>query len=184
LFAIALYITGADIGVVGFERLDDVAHGEVHRREPIGPGRHVILPDIAADGVHFGDAGRRTQLRADHPILQGAEVFRRPRRSVGFARAGLGLDHIHEDFAETRGDRAHFRLDTGGQLRARALQPFVDQLAGKIDVGAVLEDGRHLTEAVARDGARVLEPRQAGDRRLHGEGDPLFGFERRKTWRL
>ncbi len=54
-----------------------------------------------------------------------------------------------------------------------------DELAGEIDVGAVLEDDRHLAEAVARQRAGVVELRQAAHRGLDREGDALLGLERR-----
>ncbi len=41
-------------------------------------------------------------------------------------------------------------FDTGRQLLPHFLDALVDELAGEIDVGAVLEDDGHLRQAVAR----------------------------------
>ena len=62
---------------------------------------------------------------------------------------------------------------------SRLLQALVDELAREVDVGAVLEDDRHLGEPVARERARVLEARQPAHRGLDRERDALLDFERR-----
>ena len=69
----------------------------------------MILPLEAADGVDLGDAGRVAQLRPDHPVLQGAQVFGRVGLAVGTTCTRLGLDRVHEDFAQTRRDGAKLR---------------------------------------------------------------------------
>ena len=85
---------------------------------------------VAAPGVDLGDARHRAQLRLDDPVVDRAQLGER------LPCAG---DDVVEDLAQARGDRAHLRpLDAGGQLDA--LQPLVDDLAGEVDVGAVLED--------------------------------------------
>ena len=102
----------------------------------------------------------------------------------GFFAPGFGVDGAHEDLAEAGGDRPHRGLDAGRQLLARLLEALVDELAGEVDVRAVLEDDRDLRQAVARERARVVESRQAGHRGLDREGDALLDFERRVAGRL
>ena len=58
------------------------------------------------------------------------------------------------------------------------------ELAREVDVGSVLENHGHLREAVAGEGARVVEIWQAGHRSLHGVGDALLGLQWRETRRL
>src|SRR3546814_11060310 len=93
----------------------------------------MILPLIAADAVDLGDARCVAELGADHPVLQRPQVFGRIGLAIRLARIRPGLQRIHEDFAETGGDRPHFRHDTLGELIARGLEPLVDELAGSAE---------------------------------------------------
>ena len=144
----------------------------------------MILAGIAANRIDLGHPGDRPHLRTHHPVVQGPQVGRRPCRAVGLLRTRLGLDRIHEDFAEPGRDRAHLRLDAGGKLRLDRLKAFVDQLPREIGVGAVLEHNGHLAKAVAGDRAGVVQPRYPGDGGLYGESDTLFGLERRIAFGL
>jgi len=126
LLAVSLDITGADIGVVRFERVDDIAHREMRRRKTVWPWRYMILTDITADRVDFSNARRRAQLRTNDPVLQRAQIFRRPFQTVRLSRAGLCFDDIHEDFAETGCNRPHFRFDAFRKLTARRLQALIN----------------------------------------------------------
>ena len=80
------------------------------------------------------------------------------RRSVGSqgrpcssVAPGSRLDGEHEDLAEARRDRPERGLEALGQPRHRLAQALVHELAREVDVGAVLEDDRHLREPVARE---------------------------------
>ena len=134
---------------------------------------------VAADRVDLDDARHGAKLRPDDPVLDGPEVG----RGVGLAGrllcAGLGLDGIHVDLAQAGRDRAHRRLGAGRQLVLGLLDALVDELAGEVDVGAVLEDDRHLAEAIARQRAGVFQPRQAAHRGLERKGDALLDLQRR-----
>src|SRR5262245_48753750 len=63
----------------------------------------------------------------------------------------------HVDLAEPRRDCPHSRLSTGVQVFAPLAQALVDLLPGEVDVDMIAKHGGHLREAVAGDGARVLE---------------------------
>ena len=181
LFAIAFDVAGTDVGVVPVQGLHHLGHGHAVGDQTVRPRGDVILPLEAADGVHVGDARRVAQLRTDDPVLKRAQVLGRVEFAVRSARARFGLDREHEDFAEPGGDGTEFRRQTVGKLTPRGLKPFVDQLAREIDVSAVLEDDRHLTQSVAGDRAGVLQPRHACDGGLDREGDPLFRLQRREA---
>ena len=75
LFAIALDIACAEIGVVRLQRRDHISQRQAQSGEAIRPRRDVILPHKAADRVDLGDAFGSAQLRPDHPVLQRAQVF-------------------------------------------------------------------------------------------------------------
>ncbi len=137
------------------------------------------LPLKAADGVDLGDARRGAQLRPDHPVLQGAQVRGRVRGAVGLASVGLGLHGVHENLAQPGGDGAHFRVQPFGQLGRDLLQALSDLLAGKVQVGAVLEHDSDLGEPITRQRAAVVQLGQAGHGRFNGKGHPLLGLQRR-----
>ena len=53
-------------------------------------------------------------------------------------------------------------------------QAFINLIAGEIDIDMIVEDGRHLREAIARKGARVLKPGDSGKRGFDGKGHLPF----------
>ena len=132
-----------------------------------------------ADGVDLGDPAEIAQLRTHHPVLEFAQVRRRPLLAVGTPCPWLGLDGVHEDLAEARRDRPHRGLDSGRQLRAHLLDALVDELPREIDIDTILEDDRHLREPVTGDRAGATQPGQACHGGLHRERDALLGLERR-----
>ena len=85
---------------------------------------------------------------------------------------------VEEDLAEASSDRPHFGLDAVWQLRRRLLQPLVDEIAGEVDVGAVLEHDRYLRKPVTGQGSRVLDVWQPRYRRFHEIRDALLYLER------
>ena len=179
LLAVALDVACADVGVVRHQGRHDVAEGESVGDQPRRIGQHMELPLVAADRVDLDDAGHGAKLRLDDPVLDGAQVG----RAVGLAGrlpgVGPGLDGVHVDLAQARRDRAHRGMQARRQLVLGLLDALVDELAGEVDVGAVLEHHGHLAEAVTRQRARVVELRQAAHRRFHRKGDALLDFQRR-----
>ena len=77
LLAVPLDVSRADICVVGCERRHDIAKRQLVRHQPGRIGKHVKLLLVAADGVDLDDAGHRSQLRLDDPVLNGPQVRRR-----------------------------------------------------------------------------------------------------------
>ncbi len=164
----------------------------------------MILLDVAADGIHSGDAGHGFQLGPDDPILHRSQI----RRAFDFGREALGIgcqidavglptgaadrsarlrrlvaDRPHVDFAEAGRHRAHFGLRSPRQARAKLEKALTDLLAREVDIGAVAEHGRHLGKPVARERARVVQPGDAGERRLDGERDLFLDFGGRQGGR-
>ena len=183
LLTAALDVAGADAGVVALERDHHVVEREAVRHELGGVGRDLEILRVAADGVDLGDAGHGAQLRLDDPVLDFAQVGRRVGRAVGLLGAGLGAHRPHVDLAQAGGNGPQGRGDARRQALGGLLHALVDELAREVDVGAFLEDHRHLRQAVARDRARLLQPRQPGHRRLHRVGDALLDLERRVAGR-
>ncbi|MCY1237717.1 hypothetical protein D9M72_504260 [compost metagenome] len=134
---------------------------------------------MAADGIDLGHPRHVAQLRADHPVLDLAQVGQRVGRAVGLARVGLGFHGPQVDLAEAGRDRTHRRRDAGRQPVARFLDALVDQLAREMDIGAFAEDHRDLRQAVARQRAGLLQPGQARHHGLDRIGDALLGLQRR-----
>ena len=50
-----------------------------------------------ADGIDLRHTPKVTQLRTHDPVLEFAQIRRRPLLAVGTPSAWLGLDGVHED---------------------------------------------------------------------------------------
>eukprot|EP01022_Parablepharisma_sp_SALTPOND_P027440 TRINITY_DN665_c0_g9_i1.p1 TRINITY_DN665_c0_g9~~TRINITY_DN665_c0_g9_i1.p1 ORF type:complete len:1867 (+),score=739.92 TRINITY_DN665_c0_g9_i1:18974-24574(+) len=179
LLAASLDVAGADIAVIFFQRLDDAVHGHAVGGQPLGGRRHQEFARVATDGVDLGHARHQAQLRLDDPVLDLAQVAGVIGCAIGFAGVLAGFHGPQVDLAQAGGDRSHGRIDATRQLAPGLLQAFVDQLAGEVDVGAILEDHRHLRQAVARQRADLFQLGQARHGRLQRIADALLGFLRR-----
>ena len=159
LFAAALDIAGADVGVVALQRRDQIVEGQVVSGQALGVWRNLIFLGEAADGIDLGHAWHVAQLRFDDPVLDHPQVGGGVRRTVLFAHTVLGFDGPQENFPKASGNRPHGGFDAVRQLLTGHLQAFVDQLAGEEQVGAVLENHRDLGQTGTRQRSRLLQAR-------------------------
>ncbi len=200
----ALDVIGAARRIIGFDRRNELRDrkteaGELHRI-----GLDPVLLDVAADGVGAGDTRDALHLRADDPVLDGAQVDE-PGEIVGEAfafgrqigavalpsgravapRRGrrIVVDRPPIDLAEPGRDRPHLHVDAGGQAAFGVGEAFGHLLAREINVGAVREYGGDLGKAVARERPRLLKPRRAGKRDLDRKRHLLLDFDRRQRRR-
>jgi hypothetical protein len=75
------------------------------------------------------------------------------------------------------------RFDPGRKLVLDLLDPFVDQLSGEVDVGAILEDDGDLAHAISRLRSSAVEMRKPAHGGLDRKRDALFDFQRRVAQR-
>ena len=129
---------------------------------------------LAAQAVDVGDAGDGAQLRADHPVEQGAFLGQRQ----------VALDGEHEHFAERRRDRRHAAGGAGRQVALCGGQAFADLLAGPVDIGAVLEIDGDVGQRVFGGRAQQALVRDAEHFLLDRHGEAGFDFLRRHAGRL
>jgi len=179
LLAALFDVARAHVAVVAVQRRHDVLQGDAQRSQTRGDRRNLVFLGIAADRVDFRHTRNVAQLRLDDPVLNLAQIGGRVGRAVGLLRTVLGLDRPQVNLAQAGGDRPQRGRDAGRQLVACFLDALIDQLAREVDVGAVLEDDGHLRQAIARQGAGLL---QVGQARHHGFNrvcHPLLGFQRR-----
>ena len=182
MFAAALNIAGADVIVVLLYSLDDAIHCQAIGRQLLSRRSDQVFLGIATDGVDFGDARNQAQLGLDDPILDLSQVRGRIGRSVRLSCVVLGLNRPQVDFAKTRRYRPHSRVDPSRKLASCLLNAFVNELTGKVDVGAVLEHHDNLRQAVARHGSDLLQVGQAGHYCLDRIANTLLGLQRRIAW--
>ena len=107
LLAAFFDVAGADVRVVALQRGNQIAQAQAVGNQFVGQRRNLKLLAIAADGIDFGDAGHRAQLRLDDPVLHLAQIGRRVRCAVGFECAGRGFHRPHVDLAQAGRDWAH-----------------------------------------------------------------------------
>jgi len=122
---------------------------------------------VAAPGIDLGHARHGSQARPDLPVVERAQS----RRSETVAAHDV-LEHL----AESRRDRSECRgTDSRGELDH--LQPFADDLAGPVEVRAVLERADDLREAEAGQRPDVGESGEPAHGLLDGEGDLRLDLE-------
>ena len=135
-----------------------------------GTDEDVELFDLATERQHLRHPRHRLQVEFDQPVLDLAHLLRA-------ALAGGVFHNIEEDLAQPCGNGPHLWFPKPfGDLFARQLQPFVDQLAGEVNVGAVLKVDIDHRQAEVRYGTDLLEIGQAVHGHLDGVGDVLFDF--------
>ena len=149
LLAAPLDIAGADILIVLGECPDHVIQGEPVRQQASRIRCDVNLPHVAANGADFGDARGGAQLRTHHPIVNRAQIHRGPRLAIGPRGARVSRDRVKENLSQAGCDRPEFRGKVRRKLRLDLGDALSDLLAREVDVGAVLEDHRHLRKPVA-----------------------------------
>jgi hypothetical protein len=167
----------ADVEIVPSQRLPDVAQGEVVSEELLRVHRDVVLLDVTAEGIDLVDARDGLEEWRQDPVLDGpdlGQVFR-------FVHPGRRRpdERVLVDLAHGRGDGSHRDLRAFGDALPGLDQPLQDELAGEIDVDAVLEDDGHDREPRLRDRADLFEPGQAAHGRFDRIGDEPFDLGRR-----
>ena len=205
-FAVLLDVVGAAADVVGFDGGDHLTERQAVADQLRRIGLDLELLDEAADGVGAGDARHRLHLRADDPVLHGAQVhgaleivgqtfaFRRQipavglpsRLAVAHRRGGAGLfvfDGPPVDLAEPGRNRPHPDVDARRKAGLGVVDPLRHQLPREVDVGAVGEHRRDLREAVPRKRPRRFQSRYSRERGLQRDGDLLLDLDRRKRRR-
>ena len=166
-------------------------------------GLHLVLLDVAADGIGAGHTGHRLHLRPDDPVLNGTQVHGPPEviRQTLAVRGQIGTIALPSGLAVTNGDtfagrrvfdrppvnlaqagrnRPHLHLNARRQITFRFSEPFGHLLAGEVDIGLVGEDRRDLGEAVARERAGGFEAWRAGERGFDRERDLFLDLDRRQ----
>ena len=96
-----LDIAAAEVGVVFLHARGDVVKRQAVLIEQRGIDHDLILLGLAAPGVDFADAGKRAQLRLDHPFVQILEFH---------GAHGPG-ERVLIEFAERGGRQPQHRLN-------------------------------------------------------------------------
>ena len=154
---------GRAVGIGGSDGRGDVVEAEAVGDEPRGVDADLILPDVAAEHDHLGDAGDREQAPAQGPVGLGAQVHRI------VCLAGQGDEH---DLAHDRGHRREDRrLDFRRERITDQLQALADDLAGPIWILPPLElDPDHGDTDRGRR-AHAADPGGAVERGLNWKSD-------------
>ena len=175
LLARALHIGAAGNSVVGRHRLRQLVHRQPVATQGRRLGDDLELPDFSTERIHTGGPGHGLQDRSQHPVLE------RPQLHEAAVRA---LQRVLEHLTQTRRDRAEAGFDTVGQLIPGTQHPFENQLAGEVDVGAILEDHRHHRQSELGQRANLGGMGNARTRSLDRVGHELLDLQRRQCRRL
>ena len=101
--------------------------------------------------------------------------------SLNFAQRGEIVAFVRDDvmqhLAQAGRHRAECRFRNAWRQCNRAA-PFVDELPGEVDVGAILKSHHDLRQSELGNRANLLQPRQAADFLLDGIGNLLLHLRR------
>ena len=159
------------------DEVGQFAERKVHRHQRLGLGLDDELFLVAAGLVDLGDARHGAQERLDGVLLDFAQRDELLHLCCGLVGGISAVVHaVVEDFAETGRDGRELGERAGGQPFQHALQPLGHELAGAIDVGAVLELKGHLRQAELGDGTHFLDGGQTGQFEFDGLRDELLRF--------
>ena len=75
LLAPFLQDVAAGIGIAGGQGAEDLLQAEIEFPQPVRVHLHLVLLDVAAEGVDVGDAGHGFQQRPDNGVLDGAQAY-------------------------------------------------------------------------------------------------------------
>src|SRR6185437_4061796 len=139
-----------DIDIAFADGVEDVERGDTQIGQFSGIYGDLIGLDAAAEAHDIADAGHRTELAVDDPVLHGLEFP---------VVADAAFERIAEDLAGRPCGRLNLRLDILRQ--GDALQKGIHLCTGILVYYAVVEDELHIREA---EDAR----RAKADLLLHG----------------
>jgi hypothetical protein len=91
---------------------------------------HSVLPYVAADRDHLGDARDSEQARSDQPVDQLTHVHE---------ACFIAGDRNQHDLTHNGGDRRHLRVDVARQSLADDVDPFGNLLTIEVDARAPIE---------------------------------------------
>ena len=148
----------AGIAVVGGDGLGHVLDPQPELLQAQGIDHDLELADEPSEIGHVDDPVGLQELGDDDVLLQLGQALQ--------GHVGRGFDDVTEDLAHGHGHRAEDGLGALGKLGFPEL--LQDQLAGQVEVDAVVEDQADLGEA--EDGPGAL-----GDDARHGVQGPLDG---------
>ena len=174
---IALQDIASDIEIVPAEQVADVSDREVVREEPLRVHDDMELLDVPPEGIDLVDAGDGLEDGGQNPILDGpdlGQVFR-----LLHPGGPVPGERVLVDFAHRGGDRPHLDLRPRGDVLSGFDQPLEDELAGEIDVDAVLEDDRYDGQSRLGNRPDLVEPGQAAHGDLDGKRDEPLDLGRR-----
>src|SRR5262245_31525395 len=159
-------VVAARVGVARRQHVLKLLECDAVLPQPVRVGVNLVPLDSAAEAYGVGDAGNPAELPRDGPVVDRFEVAQR----VDIAAEGvLGADHdVLDDFGDG-GCRGDLWDDTGGQVGLLQTHDHVLPRLGVIDV--VVELVADVGQPEERLAASGLEPGQAGDGDLDGDGD-------------
>ena len=137
-----------------------------------GIGHNVELTDIAPERVNAGNTRYGAENGPQHPVLERAQLHQVPVRA---------LQGVLEDLTETGRDGPKVAAGPLGQLTLHGKNTLEDQLAGKVNVGPVLENHGDHRETELGERANLGGVRETRARLLDRVGHKLLDLERRQS---
>ncbi|OQC55665.1 MAG: hypothetical protein BWX54_01833 [Verrucomicrobia bacterium ADurb.Bin018] len=154
------------------ERGDDVGRGEAGGGQAFAIEFHPHFAFVAADDLHFADAGNRGEAVGDDVVGVVVEVV--DRRVAGEENIGDGRG-VDVDFLN---DGA---IGIGRQFGEDRVNFFADILCGSVHIDGQIKLQDHLADVLQAGGLNVLEAIEAGDGVFDVLADVFFDVFRRSA---
>ena len=171
------------IGIVASHCQIHIGNGQTEMAQAVRIDQHLILLGEATLRVDLGNARNRAQQRTHDPVLSDASLHQLffAEHLVAIVRP---IQCVLVNLAETRRYRPEHWRDPLRQSRADFEQSLHHQLAGKIDVGLVIEDQRDQRQPRLVQRTHFLQARQAGHRHFQRHGGKALNLLRRTPRRF
>ena len=140
----------ADVFIVAADGGIDICNRYAKLHQLFRRHDHLILLEIAAEGVDFVYSGNTFQLRCNNPLLNGSKV-RQVSNFLLRITWHLSFKRILVNLSHGGANRPHSDRNALWNLLPSLRQPFEDQLPGKVDVNIILENNGDNREAKLGD---------------------------------
>ncbi len=171
LLAVVFEVVATRNAVVFADRIDDIPESDAERPQLSRLYRYLVLLDVSAKRVDFGNTLDRFELRSNHPVLDFPQFDQ---------RVAVAYHHILIDLTQRCRDRTELGCgDAVGEIAGGTLEPLANHLPGEVDVGVLLKFNGYGREAELRDGAHLFYIGQAVHRGFDGEAHEALHIIRR-----
>ena len=180
LVGVFLYVTSARVGVILFECIKHLAHGQIAGVEFISIDGHFILLHVASPAAHFCHARGSRELFSHNPVLDGSQLGKR----IFVLITLFGSHGIMVNLAQSGSNRAHLGFHIFGQILLHLGQHLAHLRTCPVDICIIIKNEGDDRESASRDTSTLLEFGDVGERHFYRSSNVLLHLLRSERRRL